>query len=193
MHNLGNVYIYPKFLTHNPKYLAGELSTMNMKVLFGGIACLILLLVVAGCTQPAAQQTTPVPTPVATAAEQASTAATAAPTTFVPATPGPTETLQSAWGVTVQVQSNGKAIDPEVIFTFEGGMGQNLIPEIDVQLTRSDGTVETGKMVQPLAIGTTTISLPGTTGNNDRAEVWAITPQGDRVKIYDQYIPFRAY
>ncbi|MGA7628622.1 MAG: hypothetical protein WCC86_05225 [Methanoregula sp.] len=165
---------------------------MNMKVLFVGLVCLVLVLVAAGCTQPAAQQATPVPTQVATPVEQVSTL-TAAPTTFIPATPGPTETLPSNWGVTVQVQSNGQAINPQVIFTFEGGMGQNLIPEIDVQLTRSDGTVETGKMTQPLAIGTTTVSLPGTTGNNDRAQVWALTPQGDKVLIYDQYVPFRAY
>jgi hypothetical protein len=43
-----------------------------------------------------------------------------------------------------------------------------------------------------LAVGQT-LELPGTTSNEDRAEVWAWTPQGDRVKIYDAYIPFRSY
>ena len=163
-----------------------------MKMILGGIVFLVLLLIVAGCTQPTAPQATPVPTPETTAAPVATT--TAVPTTYIPATPGPTQTLQPNWAVQVQVNSNGKAIDPEVVFTFNGGMGMNLIPEIDVQVTRSDGTVETGKFVQGdnMTIGQT-ISLPGTTGNNDRAEVWVDTPNGDRVKIYDQYVPFRSY
>jgi hypothetical protein len=165
---------------------------MNMKMILGGIVFLVLLLIVAGCTQPTAPQATPVPTPETTAAPVATT--TAVPTTYIPATPGPTQTLQPNWAVQVQVNSNGKAIDPEVVFTFNGGMGMNLVPEIDVQLTRSDGTVETGKFVQGdnMSVGQT-ISLPGTTGNNDRAEVWVDTPNGDRVKIYDQYVPFRSY
>jgi ABC-type transport system substrate-binding protein len=180
---------YPKDTILN--ILQVEISYMNMKVLLGGIAFLMLLLLVAGCTQTTAPQTTPVPTTEPTTAVPVTTA-TAVSTTFVPATPGPTDTLQSNWAVNVQVQSNGQAINPQVIFTFNGGMGQNLIPEIDVMLIRSDGTVETGNMTQPLSIGQT-VSLPGTTGNNDRAEVWVISPQGDRVKIYDQYVPFRSY
>ena len=164
---------------------------MKMKMFLGGIVVLALLLIGAGCTQPAAPQATPVPTTEPTSAVPV-TVTTAVPTTFVPATPGPTQTLQANWGVTVQVQSNGQSINPQVIYTFNGGMGMNLIPEIDVMLTRSDGTVETGNFTQPMSIGQT-VSLPGTTGNNDRAEVWVITPQGDRVKIYDQYVPFRSY
>ena len=162
-----------------------------MKFIFGCIAFLMLLLLVAGCTQPAAPQATPVPTTAPTTAEPVTTT-TVVPTTIVPATPGPTDTIQSNWAVTVQVQSNGQAINPQVIYTFNGGMGMNLIPEIDVMLIRSDGTVEIGNMTQPLSIGQT-VSLPGTTGNNDRAEVWVITPQGDRVKIVDMYVPFRSY
>ena len=48
------------------------------------------------------------------------------------------------------------------------------------------------KMVQPLYVGKT-VSLAGSTGNNDRAEVWVYTTQGDKVKIIDQYVPFRSY
>lgn len=161
-----------------------------MKFIFGGIAFLVLLLIVAGCTQPTAPQATPAPTTQPTT-EVPVTTATAVPL-LAPATPGPTETLQSNWAVSVQVQSNGQAINPQVIYTFNGGMGMNLIPKIDVMLTRSDGTVETGNFTQPMSIGQT-VSLPGTTGNNDRAEVWVITPQGDRVKIVDTYVPFRSY
>lgn len=167
---------------------------MHMKFLYGGIAFLILLLVVAGCTQPAAQQATPVPTTeVATEAPTvAETTATAAPTTVTLATPGPTQTLQTNWNVDVQVASNGKAIDPEVILTFRGGKGLNVIPEIDLMLYKEDGTVESDKMVQPLYVGKT-VQLKGSTGNKDRAEVWVVTPQGDRVKVIDQYVPFRSY
>lgn len=165
---------------------------MKMKVLLCSIVFLALLLVVAGCSQPQAPAATPVPTTVPPTTVP-TTPATPVPTSFVPVTPGPTDTItNSNWKVAVQVNSNGQSINPQVIFTFNGGMGMNLIPEVDVMLTRSDGTVETGKFTQPMAVGQT-VSLPGTTGNNDRAEVWVITPNGDRVKIVDQFVPFRQY
>ena len=137
---------------------------------------LVFFLLVAGCTQQGASPTNP--------------SSTAAPSTL--STPGPTQTLPSYWSVEVQVSSNGKAIDPQIVMTFRGGDGMNLVPEIDMQVTRTDGVVETGKLTQPIDIGDT-VTLPGTTGNYDRAEVWAVTPQGDRVKIIDQYVPFRSY
>ena len=39
------------------------------------------------------------------------------------------------------------------------------------------------------------VSLPITSqmGNVNRVEVWATTPQGDKVKIFDDYVPFRTY
>ncbi len=160
-----------------------------MKLIYGGIICLVLLLVVAGCTQPAAPAATPAPTAVETTVPP--TVATTA-TQVQSSTPGPTQTLPTVWGIDVQVASNGEAIDPQVIMTFRGGKGMNAISEIDITLTRSDGIVETGQMTQPLYVGKT-VSLAGTAGNNDRAEVWAVTPQGDRVKIFDAYIPFRSY
>jgi hypothetical protein len=166
---------------------------MNMKFVLGGIVFLMLLLVVAGCTQPAAQQVTPAPTAEPTTEVPVTTeTAMAVPTTLASTTPGPTETLPSAQAIDVQVASNGQSINPQVILTFRGGKGMNVIPEIDITLTRSDGTVESDKMVQPLYVGKT-VSLAGSTGNNDRAEVWVYTTQGDKVKIIDQYIPFRSY
>lgn len=166
---------------------------MNMKIILGGIAFLMLLLLVAGCTQTTTQQATPVPTTEAATEVPATTAlTTTVPTAVTVATPGPTQTLQSNWAVDVQVASNGQAIDPEVILTFRGGKGMNYIPEIDLMLYKEDGTVESDKMVQPLYVGKT-VQLKGSTGNKDRAEVWVITPQGDRVKIIDQYVPFRSY
>ena len=166
---------------------------MNMKFVFGGIAFLMFLLVVAGCTQPAAQQATPTQTAAPTTEVPVTTeTAMAAPTTLASTTPGPTETLPSTQAIDVQVASNGQSINPQVILTFRGGKGMNVIPEIDITLTRSDGTVVSDKMVQPLYVGKT-VSLAGSTGNNDRAEVWVYTTQGDKVKIIDQYVPFRSY
>ena len=165
-----------------------------MKFVFGGIAFLVLLLVVAGCTQssttttvattvPTAEETTEIPTTVET---------TAAAVATTMETPGPTQTLQSTWAVDVQVQSNGKSIDPQIVATFRGGKGMNVIPKIEVIVTHEDGTVVSDSFTQPLYIGKT-VSLQSTTGNKNRAEVWITTPQGDRVKTYDAYVPFRSY
>ena len=168
-----------------------------MRLIFGSAIVMVLLLFASGCTQPAAQ-------PVATAAPTAvptTLPPTAAPVVTTLSTPGPVQTLPSVWSIDVQVRSNGEAIDPQIVMTFQGGKGLNLIPEIDMQVTRADGTVETAKMTQPLFVGKT-VSLKGSGkpdaaaeawGTKDRAEVWAITPQGDRVKIYDAYVPFRSY
>jgi hypothetical protein len=153
------------------------------------ILCVILALV-AGCSQPAVPPTTPVPTTVETTIAM-TTAPTPVPTTLS-LTPGPTQTLPEAWAVDVQVESNSQTIDPQVIATYRGGKGQNLIVGIDIRVTRSDGVVEDARMTQPLYVGKT-VSLPGTRENKDRAEVWVLTPQGDRIKIYDAYVPFRQY
>lgn len=166
-----------------------------MKIFFGGLAVLVLLFSVMGCTQPTT--TTPTTTvattaPVAEATTEVPvTEATTAVATTVD-TPGPTQTLQSNWAVDVQVQSNGKAIDPQIVATFRGGKGMNVIPLIEVIVTHEDGTVVSDSMTQPLYIGKS-VSLKSTTGNNNRAEVFVTTPQGDRVKVYDAYVPFRSY
>jgi hypothetical protein len=149
---------------------------MDKKILLAGTAIVVLFLLVAGCSQQGTSS--------------ANSGSAATPST--PATPGPTQTLPSYWSIAVQVGSNGKAIDPQIIMTLNGGQGMNLVEEIDMQVTRTDGVVETSSLVQPLQEGQT-ITLPGTTGNNDRAEVWVVTPQGDRVKIIDQSVPFRQY
>ena len=170
---------------------------MNMRLIFGSAIVMVLLLFASGCTQPAQPVATPTPTAVPT---------TLPPTTAVPvvttlSTPGPVQTLPPVWSIDVQVNSNGNAIDPQVIMTFQGGKGQNLITEIDMQVTRADGSIDTAKMTQPLFVGKT-VSLKGSGkpdaaaeawGTKDRAEVWVYTPQGDKIKIYDAYVPFRSY
>jgi len=164
-------------------------STITIVLTLG--FCMVLALV-AGCTQPAAA---PVATPVPTVVETA--IATAAPTAVATTaadslTPGPTQTLSEIWSIEVQVASNGEAINPTITTTLRGGKGMNVVPEIDVKITRSDGVVEEDRMIQPLYVGKS-IALAGTTKNTDRAEVWAVTPNGEKVKIYDSYVPFRSY
>ena len=53
----------------------------------------------------------------------------------------------------MQVASNSETIDPQIIATYRGGKGQNLIVGIDVRVTRSDGVVEDARMTQPLYVG----------------------------------------
>ena len=106
-------------------------------------------------------------------------------------TPGPTGVLPDYWAVDVQTQSNGQAINPQIIVTFRGGMGMDLIQGLDIKVIRSDGIVETGQMIQPLNIGQS-VTFGATTGYQDRVEIWALPPQGDEVKILDQYVPFRS-
>lgn len=159
---------------------------MCSRLVPGAVILLATLLLCAGCFEPAELF------------EPAVVAPTVAPTVSVnpvitdSATPGPTQTLPTYWDVQVQVQSNGQAINPQILTVFRGGMGMNVIPAINIKVTRSDGVIETGQMLQPLYIGET-VTLAGTTGNNDRVEVWAISPQGDSVKLFDQYVPFRSY
>jgi hypothetical protein len=152
------------------------------------VLCAVLALA-AGCTQPATPPATPTPTAAIT-----TVAAPTASSASVSSTPGPTQTLPEAWYVEVQVQSNGFTPDPQIITTVRGGKGLNFIQRIDVKVTRSDGIVENGNILKPLKVGDS-VSLASTTapGYADRAEVWATTPQGDRVKIFDDYVPFRTY
>ncbi|MCK9631379.1 MAG: hypothetical protein M0R30_07020 [Methanoregula sp.] len=166
-----------------------------MKKIFGitlALGFCLMLALVAGCTQPTATPAaTPAPIVVETA--PATEEPTSVPTTVADSlTPGPTQALQDIWSIEVQVESNGEAINPQITTTLRGGKGMNVIPEIDVRITRSDGVVEEDRMVQPLHIGSSVV-LDGTTKNTDRAEVWVVTPNGDKVKIYDAYVPFRSY
>ena len=153
------------------------------------VLCGVLVLA-AGCTQPAETTGTPSPTP--TIAVTSATPAPSASSTAVSLTPGPTQTLPSYWDIEIQVQSNGFAPDPKIVTTVRGGQGLTFIQQIDVRVTRSDGIVENGVIPQPLKVGDF-VALNGTNKNRDRAEVWATDPQGTRVKIFDEYIPFRKY
>jgi hypothetical protein len=164
---------------------------MNAQSVIGVFLVLLLLLVSTGCTQ-----TTPPATPTPTAGETIVSEVPTALPTSLSLTPGPTQTLPENWNIEVQVEGNGEAIDPQIITTIRGGKGVNFILAVDVRVTRSDGKVETGQIKREgtFRVGNS-LSLPVTSqmGNVNRVEVWATDPQGNRVKIFDDYVPFRTY
>lgn len=162
---------------------------MNARYLITAFLVLLSLLMTAGCTQ-----TTPLVTPTPTVPTVATEVPTPVPTTPLDLTPGPTQTLPDVWSLEVQVQGNGEAINPMIIVSCQGGKGLNFIQQIDVKVTRPDGVVKTAVITKPLYKGKE-VSLPITAqmGNVNRVEVWATTPQGDNVKIFDDYVPFRTY
>jgi hypothetical protein len=167
----------------------GHLLCMNARSVIGVFLVLLFLLITAGCTQAP-----PPATPTPTIETIATAAPTPVPTTLLSLTPEPTQMLPDIWNIEIQVQSNGESINPQIIVSCQGGKGLNVIQQIDVRVTRSDGVVETDSITRPLYKGKE-ISLASTTapGYRDRAEVWAIDPQNNRVKIYDAYVPFRTY
>jgi len=160
--------------------------------LIGLLGLCVALAVVAGCTQPEKPVVTPVPTTVETIT---TTAPTTVPTT-VSSKPEPTQTLPDMWSLDVQVAGNGEAIDPQVTTTIRGGKGMNFILAVNVKVIRADGKVETGSIPRDtkFKVGDS-VSLPVTSqmGNVNRVEVWATDPQGNQVKIFDDYVPFRTY
>ena len=173
--------------------LAGKVTGMKKIYL---IVCALMLCIVlalaAGCSQPAKPVATPTPTAIET---MVTSAPTPIPTT-ISSKPEPTQTLPDAWSLDVQVAGNGEAIDPQVITTIRGGKGMNFILAVDVKVTRADGKVETGKIPRQTTFRVgDSVSLPVTSqmGNVNRVEVWATIPQGNQVKIFDDFVPFRTY
>jgi hypothetical protein len=160
----------------------------KIRVICSALMLCVVLVLAAGCTQ--SEKTTGTPTPTMVVPSVAATPS--ASSTAVTSTPGSTQTLPAAWDIEIQVQSNGYAPDPQIITTVRGGQGLTFIQQIDVKITRTDGIVETGIIPKPLKVGDF-VSLSGTDKNHDRAEVWATDPQGTRVKIFDDYVPFRTY
>jgi len=162
------------------------------KFLVIATACVLCIAFVlaTGCTQPGTPPVTPTPTPVDTTAPPTPT-----PTT-VSLTPGPTQTLPEIWNIEVQVTHNGLSYNPQITVSCQGGKGLNFIQQIDVRVTRPDGAVENGIIAKPLYKGkSVTLTASGVTGKLDRVEIWATTPQaqGEKVKIYDDYVCFRCY
>lgn len=159
-----------------------------MKALFSLFLLGIILLLVAGCTNPVV---TPLETPAVTPPE---TPAVTPPPTEVPLstpdlTPQPTDVVPSFQMVAIQVTKNTVSIDPWVSVIFAGGLGQPYVTVMTATIFRSDGNTETSSARYP-GIGTEII-LPGTT-ETDRVMVNVTFTNGKTYRVKDELVPFQS-
>jgi hypothetical protein len=162
---------------------------MKNQTLILVLIILAALLLTAGCMQtsapPVTTQTT-IPTTVTTPLPAGTTAAI---TTKVPE---PVRTLPDNYAVAVDVASNGLSINPKIIMTYRGGKGTNFVYQVEAQVTRGDGMVESGSLRQPLRVGDA-IELGASGGNTDSVQVWITLQNGEKYKVYDEIVPFRQF
>ena len=155
-------------------------------IAFLGVLLLVaVFLLVAGCTQPTP---TPVVTPTPVPPETTVIPATTGPVGLV--TPGPTQTLPPEYSVTFQVQTNGNTANPLTYVGIMGGNGMNTISEVEIILTKPDGTHVIEYMHQPLTMGQN-VGIPCSTYRN-RVEIWVTAPQVGKIKVYDEIVPFQS-
>ena len=102
------------------------------------------------------------------------------------ATPAPTQTLPPGQGVTLQVNQKDPIYDT-ITVVFAGGEGQIAVSDIQVRVTRSDGTTET-KQLQP--IKGDEVRFQGTR-ETDRVEAWVTLNTGKTYKTVDTLLPHR--
>ena len=153
---------------------------MQQKFSISGFVLLCILLVLAGCTG----------TPSSPAAPPATTIPVVAPTAPVTSAgpdlvPSPTDSIIEANKVNVNVEKDYLG---NVIVTFQGGSGLQLVNTIDVTLNRSDGQVKTA------AVGIRlddTATLEGTK-DTDRVIVYVTMKDGKRYKIIDSLLAYKA-
>ncbi len=133
------------------------------------------LVLAAGCTQQEVPATpTPSPTPTAPPPDLS---------------PKPTDTVPAEYSVLVTVSRNTYSFNPLVRVEFRGGRGMALISSLDAEVIRENGTIGTARLQKP-AIGEF-MEILGTTGK-DRVIVTATMMNGERYRIYDQVLEFRA-
>jgi hypothetical protein len=164
-----------------------------MKTVLFVLAMVITLvfLFTAGCTQvPQSSVTTTAATPVATPIPVNTTISVSIPPVGAIGTPGPTEALPPQYNLDFQTTSNGNTINPLMSVAIRGGSGINLDTQVDVSLTKPDGTVQQGTMVQPFSTGQQVV-LPCSTTQN-RIQIWVTAPQVGKVKVFDDFVPFNS-
>ncbi len=147
---------------------------MNLQAVFlAFLVCGVVLS--AGCTQ---QEAPPMPTTSPT------------PTALLPdLSPVPTDTVPPEYSVHVTVSRNTYSFNPLVRVEFRGGRGMGLVSSVDAEVIRMDGSTGTARLEEP-SIGEY-MELLGTTGK-DRVIVTATMMNGERYRIYDQVMEFRA-
>ena len=146
--------------------------------LFGMLILVFVVLIIAGCTQPAPTPSV-TPTPTTTPMTQAGMG-----------TPGPVSTLPPENDLVFQITPNGNAGNPLMYVAIMGGTGMTTDPEVDVTLTKPDGTSETQVMTQPFYTGKNVQFSCST--NQNRIEIWVTAPTVGKVKVYDEIVPFQS-
>jgi len=152
---------------------------MQQKITVSGLVLLCILLALAGCTGTQNTPVTPVPT----------TSAVAGPSAVVTAgvdlVPSPTDVVIDANKVNVNVEKDYLG---NIIVTFQGGSGLQMVNKIDVTLNRADGQVKTADVGIRVD---DTVTLEGTK-NTDRVMVYVTMKDGKRYKIIDTLSPYKA-
>ncbi|HTY14138.1 MAG TPA: hypothetical protein VMC42_00340 [Methanoregulaceae archaeon] len=162
-----------------------------MKALFYALAVVatVMALFTAGCTQaPAVPPATTLPTQVTT--PMPVTTAMTTPVVGGLGVPGPTEVLPTQYNLDFQITSNGDTVNPLMSVAIRGGNGINLDSQVDVSLTKPDGTTSQGTMTQPFSMGQQVVLPCSTTQNH--VQIWVTAPQVGKVKVFDDLVPFRS-
>ncbi|MDD3135656.1 MAG: hypothetical protein WC015_01760 [Methanoregula sp.] len=151
---------------------------------------LVLCLLIAGCTQPAAQPQTPSGTPVPSTPVPVFTppAVQSLPTAQTCSlVPGETRQPPVAESVSVTVDRNTIAENPTITTTFNGGQGLGMVERMDVTVIRSDCVTEHGTRANP-GMGAS-VTLMGTTAT-DRVMVVMTMTSGLQYTVIDKDYPF---
>jgi hypothetical protein len=156
-----------------------SLSDMQSKLVISGLLLLCILIALTGCT--GTQKTPATPQGTVPAITQTISATPAGPDLV----PSPTDSIIEANKVNVNVEKDYLG---NVIVTFQGGSGLQLVNKIDVTLNRADGLVKNADVGINVD---DTATLEGTK-NSDRVMVYVTMKDGKRYKIVDSLVPYRA-
>ncbi len=166
---------------------------MKMRIGIILVCCALFgLLLAAGCTTTPSGPTTTVATTVPPTSPPtiATTAPTTVPTTTVPTLDYIDGPMPSSQKVEVQVTRNTVSTEPYITISFRGGSGINFLQQLEVTVTRSDGSVVVDALSRPQV--NDKIDILGTRGV-DNVKVIAQMSDGKRYLIYNEDLPFRSY
>jgi hypothetical protein len=150
---------------------------MQHKFIISGLVLLCILLALTGCTGTQSAPATPVPTAAGAVPSQAP----AGPDL----NPSPTDSIIEANKVNVNVEKDHLG---NIIVTFQGGSGLAQVNKIDVTLNRADGQVKTADVGINVD---DSVTLEGTK-NTDRVMVYVSMKNGQKYKIIDTLVSFKA-
>jgi hypothetical protein len=150
---------------------------MHSKFIISGLVLLCILLAFTGCTGTQNAPAAPVPT----AAGAVPSAAPAGPDLV----PSPTDSIIEANKVNVNVEKDHLG---NIIVTFQGGSGLAQVNRIDVTVNRADGQVKTADVGINVDAS---VTLEGTK-STDRVMVYVTMKNGQRYKIIDTLVSFKA-